>query len=90
MSPLKLFQYLAYGRPIVSTNIDGLGKLKEYLLIGKTYEEFVKRIEEALREDTVKLSHHRIEVAKKETWDKRVQDMFAVVKKCFLEKTTCP
>ena len=86
MSPLKLFQYLASGRPIVSTRIDGLERLKEYLWIGETYEDFVKGIEQALREDTVEQSHHRIEAARRETWDNRVQDMFAVVKKCFMGK----
>jgi glycosyltransferase involved in cell wall biosynthesis len=86
MSPLKLYQYLASGKPIVSTNIEGPERLKEYLWIGETYEDFVKCIEQALREDTIELSHHRIEAARRETWDKRVMDMFDVVKKRFLEK----
>ena len=86
MSPLKLYQYLASGRPIVSTNIEGLGRLKEYLWIGETYEDFMKCIEQALQEETVELSHRRIEAAKRETWDKRVNDMFTVVKERFLEK----
>jgi glycosyltransferase involved in cell wall biosynthesis len=86
MSPLKLYQYMASGRPIVSTNIEGLGKLKEHLWIGKSSHDFVKGIEKALQEDTIKLSNRRIEAARTETWDKRVQDMFAVVKKCFMGK----
>ncbi len=86
MSPLKLFQYLASGKPIVSTNIDGLERLKEHILIGETYGDFVECIEHALREDTVELGNHRIEAARKETWDRRVQDMFAAVRKHFLEK----
>ena len=85
MSPLKLYQYMASGRPIVSTSIDGLGRLKEHLRIADTYEEFVQRIEQALREDTIDLSRRRIEAAKKETWDTRVQDMFDAVRKHFLE-----
>ncbi|MBI4698006.1 MAG: glycosyltransferase [Nitrospirae bacterium] len=86
MSPLKLYQYLASGRPIVSTNIEGLGRLKEYIRTGETYDDFMKCIEQALQEKTVELSHRRIEAAKHETWDKRVNDMFAVVKESFLEK----
>jgi len=86
MSPLKLYQYLASGKPIVSTNVEGLGSLKEYLWIGETHEDFITRIEQALREDTVELSRHRIEAARRERWDKRVMNMFDVVKKRFLEK----
>jgi glycosyltransferase involved in cell wall biosynthesis len=86
MSPLKLYQYLASGRPIVSTDIEGLGRLKEHVCIGKTYQEFEKSVDHVLREDTIELSRRRIEAAKKETWDKRVQDMFSVVETCFQKK----
>jgi glycosyltransferase involved in cell wall biosynthesis len=86
MSPLKLFQYLASGKPIVSTNIEGLERLKEHILIGQTYGDFVTCIEHALREDTVELGNRRIEAARKETWDRRVQEMFVTVRNHFLEK----
>ena len=87
MSPLKLFQYLASGRPIVSTSIGGLEKLKGYLMIGETYDDFVECIEQVLREDTEDMSRRRIEAVKKETWDNRVQGMFEAVRGCFIEKT---
>ncbi len=86
MSPLKIYQYLASGRPIVSTDIEGLSRLKEHVCIGKTYQEFEKSIDHVLSKDTIELSRRRIEAAKKETWDMRVKDMFSVVEKCFLKK----
>jgi glycosyltransferase involved in cell wall biosynthesis len=86
MSPLKLYQYLASGKPVVSTRVEGLGKLEEHLLVGDSYESFVQLIEQALKEDTLEMSQRRIDSVRGETWDRRVDDMFAAVEKCVMEK----
>lgn len=79
MSPLKLYQYLASGRPIVSTKVAALECFKEYILIADNYEQFVNNIRLTLETDTIELSKTRIERAKNETWGKRVRDIFDVV-----------
>jgi glycosyltransferase involved in cell wall biosynthesis len=79
MSPLKLFQYLASGRPIVSTEVAGLEKAKEHVLLANTKEDFVTSIEHALHQDTLEMSAGRIELAQSETWESRVSDMFQAV-----------
>ena len=80
MSPLKLYQYLASGRPIVSTNVAILEEFKQYIMVADNYEQFVKNIKLTLETDTIELSKKRIERAKIETWDKRVRDIFDVVR----------
>ena len=80
MSPLKIFQYLASGRPIVSTPISTVERFRDYIHIGETYEKFLEKIEDALRGDTIEKSMARIEMAKAETWDKRVDAMLGVIK----------
>ncbi|WP_281216951.1 methyltransferase domain-containing protein [Lysinibacillus capsici] len=46
-SPIKLFEYMALGHPIVTTDMPECRKY-ESVLIGHTHEEFVEKIDEAL------------------------------------------
>jgi glycosyltransferase involved in cell wall biosynthesis len=86
MSPLKLFQYMASGRPIVATKVKGLDSFKDYIAVAETYEEFMWCIEHTLRTDTMQKSKARIDIARRETWECRIQEMFRVVKERFNEK----
>jgi glycosyltransferase involved in cell wall biosynthesis len=81
MGPLKLYQYLASGRPIVSTNVAGLERVREHILVANNREEFIEHIETTLQFDTADRSAERIEVAKKNTWPVRVREMFEIVQK---------
>ena len=87
MSPLKLYQYLASGRPIVSSNIAGLEKYREYVSVSENFEEFVECIKDALESDSLRLSAARVKKAKMETWDKRVRDIYNKVSKHMSTKT---
>jgi len=46
-NPIKMFEYMALGKPIVSTNINEAKKYKS-VLIAKDNDEFLKKIDEAL------------------------------------------
>ncbi|MCB1023515.1 MAG: glycosyltransferase, partial [Acidobacteria bacterium] len=50
-NPLKVREYLAAGLNVVSTDIPEVRILK-HCLIGKTHEEFLEKIEEAIRDNT--------------------------------------
>ena len=89
MSPLKLFQCLASGRPIVSTNVAGLERFASYLKVATDYEGFVRGIADTLENDTLGDSRKRISVALHETWDRRTQEIFSLVKsRCVLISTS--
>jgi Glycosyl transferases group 1 len=79
MSPLKLFQYLGSGRPIVSTSIAGVERWKGLVSIAGDYQEFIQCIDTALNQDTEALSRKRIEAVKPETWDRRMEEMFKAI-----------
>jgi teichuronic acid biosynthesis glycosyltransferase TuaH len=51
-SPIKLFEYMALGKPIVTTNLPECRKY-ESVLIGMNHEDFIKQVDKALtlRED---------------------------------------
>ncbi len=85
MSPLKLFQYLGSGKPIVTTRISGIERFESLLYVGDSREDFVKKIDEALEEEGDDRVRGRIEAAKKETWDIRVREILRAIEKQWQE-----
>ena len=74
-SPIKLFEYMAGGKPIVSTAMPECMKYKS-VLVARSKDEFVKKLEEALK---LGLSPDYQQLLDKEarenTWDKRVDQI---------------
>lgn len=79
MGPLKLYQYLASGRPIVSTKIAGLEDAQRLLYIAEDYEDFVRGIESSIANDNAALAETRVAFARLHTWDVRVKEIFRAV-----------
>jgi hypothetical protein len=84
---LKLHDYLAMGKPVVSTNIGGAVDLKEVIRIAQTPQEFLKRIEEFLKnhccEDDVA---HRKRHGLKNSWRARIGELEVLVKRSLQTK----
>jgi len=78
MSPLKLFQYLGSGRPIVTTEVAGTERWKELIYIAKDVNDFCSKIDTALKEDT-NLSIKRIKAAQNETWAHRINQLIDII-----------
>jgi glycosyltransferase involved in cell wall biosynthesis len=78
MFPMKFFEYLAAGKPIVSVNLDSLKEFKNVCLLSDTYEEFAKNIEFALKNPKFNIEK-RIEIAKKFTYSERMKKMMEIV-----------
>ncbi len=72
--PTKVFEYLAAGKPVVSSFIPDLEEYNRVVRLSKNFEEFVSNMEIALEEgkkdDAIKTY---VETAKGKTWDNRVQ-----------------
>lgn len=49
MNPLKLYEYIASGKPVVTTKIEGVTGLSQFILESKNTEEFLENIVTALR-----------------------------------------
>lgn len=74
MNPLKLYQYLASGKPIVSTNLPEITEFNNaYPGLVYTGSDFIKSIEEGLKENDAGLRKKRLDAAYDNTWDKRAQ-----------------
>lgn len=75
MSPLKLFQYLASGRPIVTTSVAGTEKWADFIMIADSYDAFVKDVDITLGVDDLEKSLARIEAVKTQNWDSKISLM---------------
>ncbi|MFH1776633.1 MAG: glycosyltransferase [Candidatus Omnitrophota bacterium] len=78
-SPLKLFDYLAAGRPVVSTNVAGVRDYNDIVKIGKNKEEFLAQIEEILTSDPQENIQKRQTFARQNSWDRRVEEIYQVL-----------
>ena len=78
-SPIKIFEYMALGTPIVTTDMRECRKYKS-VLIGKSYEEFIQKIDESLglRKDKSYLDLLDKE-AKENTWESRARQIDEII-----------
>jgi len=78
-SPLKMYEYLATGKPIVSTDLPSVRTESELVHVGRSYPEFVGKISAALDEKGEFLKEKRLEAARKNSWDNRVQKIMSII-----------
>ena len=77
-SPLKLYDYVASGKPIVSVDMPEARKFKDLLYIAGDADEFIALVEKAVAVDDG-LTARRIAEAKKHTWRSRFEDVSAAL-----------
>lgn len=78
-NPLKLREYLATGKPVVSVSNPEIEKFAHVVGIAHGREDFLARIEAALRDNTIEAESARIAAVAGETWDARVDAVVARV-----------
>jgi len=79
--PVKVYEYLASGKPVVSTNISELIPFGYLCYLSSSKEEFLMNLDKALGEDRPDLVKRRIEFASKNTWQDRFDFLYSEVKK---------
>lgn len=81
-NPIKLWEYLAAGKPIITTPIPEVEDLSEIIYIGRTRNEFLAKLDEALHENASTKQIQRMAIAEENDWDQRVKDMIYWIKRC--------
>lgn len=80
VSPLKFYEYLATGKPIVSTAVPAqVRRYEDVIFIAENKEDFVVKCREALEKEDPERRAKRIEYAKEASWDNIVKRMEATI-----------
>ncbi len=78
--PLKINEYLATGKPVVSTDFsEDIRDFRDVIYLSKNREEFINLINKAIGEDSVDRMDARIKKASENTWTKRVEQFWEIV-----------
>jgi len=72
-NPVKMKEYLALGKPVVSTHYPEIEPYSDIVHVAHDYDEFVSSLREAVKEDDPAKVHARRERVKNETWDAKVE-----------------
>jgi glycosyltransferase involved in cell wall biosynthesis len=78
-NPLKLREYLATGKPVVSVVTPETECFSEVVYLAENPEAYLAAIERALREDNPELRRKRMAAVTGVSWDARFQETIAVV-----------
>lgn len=89
-NPLKLYEYLAAGRPVVSTPVPDLGDLRPFVEVACNVEEFVTTILKLLPSSRdPEAQKERAMAAAQHQWEHRAQAALGVIKEALQAKEVC-
>jgi teichuronic acid biosynthesis glycosyltransferase TuaH len=78
-NPMKMYEFLSAGKPIVSTAGAGVDMFKEYIRVSNDPEEFNRMISEELKNDSEEKRVARRRAVGEHSWNKRVSDMLNII-----------
>lgn len=86
--PLKVNEYLAAGKPVVSTSFsDDIRDFREVVYLADSEAAFLDLLDRAILENDAKKTEARAAVAAKNTWAARVQYFWNLVNKHLVKKS---
>ncbi len=81
VSPLKFYEYLATGKPIVTTaQPEQVRAYADAVYIAENHQEFLEKASRALTEKSAWMKNQRISYGKAASWDVRVEEMTKILK----------
>lgn len=87
MNPMKLYEYLAAGKPIVSTPVSGTKEFESEINTANNAIEFSQHINQLLQQETIEKMTRRKNLAKQHSWQIRVDQMMSLVHTYIKKKT---
>lgn len=78
--PLKINEYLAAGKPVISTDFsDDILAFKDVAYIAKDHDEFIAAIDTAIDTDDLNRKHQRLNIASSNSWENRVRQFWKII-----------
>ena len=84
IDPLKLYDYLACGKPVISVNIPSVQPFADVLYVANDKQTFIKCINESLNENG-RYASKRVDIAKQNDWKARVEQISTIINKNWLK-----
>ena len=78
--PVKFYEYISLGKPVVSTSMPELRPFAELLYLANGREDFLAKLDTAAAEDDDGLRGRRIEAARANTWPLRAAAMLTAIR----------
>jgi len=78
-NPMKMYEYLACQKPVVSTTGGDVEQFADLIHITNVYQEFNQSIAKALNNDSEKLRKARFKKAQENSWLKRTDEMLKLI-----------
>ncbi|HKQ75504.1 MAG TPA: glycosyltransferase [Blastocatellia bacterium] len=75
--PVKLYEYLSGGKPVVSVAMPELDPYREYIYIAADKEDFVAKLDAAISEDNEEMRARRKALMRLHTWEARYEQIEA-------------
>lgn len=85
-SAIKVREYLATGKPVVISPLPEYEHMRDVLRIAQTRDEFLKHIDDALRENDPEARRKRQAAVKDGTWDARAEWVSNLIEQTLAEK----
>ena len=73
--PLKLYEYLSTGKPIVSTALPAVEDFRELVYVARSPDEFAGQIETALTQHGTPQAQRQQAVVEKHSWSSRIREI---------------
>jgi teichuronic acid biosynthesis glycosyltransferase TuaH len=78
--PLKINEYLAAGKPVVSSSFsDDIRSFAPYIYLAENHDHFLTQIDHALAEQAPDLIKKRQAMARTNTWEARIRQLWEIV-----------
>ncbi|MBD0370197.1 MAG: glycosyltransferase [Pyrinomonadaceae bacterium] len=71
--PVKMYEYLSAGKPVVSVALSELQSYEDYIYIARSREEFLDKLDAAVHEDDPQIRERRREFASRNDWRDRYE-----------------
>lgn len=79
-NPLKLREYLATGKPVVTVRAPEVDRFERVLRIADTHEQFLEHLDSVILHPDPALVSRQIDAVRDQTWDRRVDEVLEVLR----------
>jgi glycosyltransferase involved in cell wall biosynthesis len=75
--PVKVYEYLSSGKPVVSVDLSELSSFRELLYVARDRDHFVEQLDKAVAEDDPAIRERRRKFAAENNWGRRYDAIMA-------------